>query len=276
MRSAVPEAVKRPLRPLLGFLVRRGRKLLAPYWLRVWLGRVIPVTGASRMRSLYVVTYGRSGSTLLTGYLSKLPGIDLKGENYLFPLPLADAEARLADAVALKYRGRQRSSSPWYGSHLFNLERWQRDVRRALLNQLYPRQPIPKTIGFKEIRWWYRLSEQDFDRKLQWLVGIRPPGGIVFLTRDLDKTMAGAWWATQSDEDRAQSRAGLERFETLALRYAAEHPDHSVHVTYEDFTASAEPARKICAMLGTPFDEKVWTSTLGERYSYPSRLTSEG
>ena len=26
------------------------------------------------MKSLYVVTYGRSGSTLFTGYLSKLPG----------------------------------------------------------------------------------------------------------------------------------------------------------------------------------------------------------
>lgn len=259
------------MRPLLGVLVRRGRKLLAPYWLRVWLGNVIPVAGASRMKSLYVVTYGRSGSTLLTGYLSKLPGIDLKGENYLFPLPLADAEARLADAVALKYGGRQKSSSPWYGSQLFNLERWQRDIRRALLNQLYPRQPIPKTIGFKEIRWWYRLSEQDFERKLQWLIGIRPPGGIVFLTRNLDKTMAGAWWATQSDEDRAHSRAGLEKFEELAKQYASVHTDHSVLVTYEDFTTSPDPARRICDMLGITFEERVWKQTLGERYSYPSR-----
>lgn len=271
MRQAIPEFIKRPLRPLVGVLVRRGRKLLAPYWLRVWLGNVLPVAGASHMKSLYVVTYGRSGSTLLTGYLSKLPGIDLKGENYLFPLPLADAEARLADAVALKYGGRQRSSSPWYGSHLFNLERWQRDIRRALLNQLYPRQPIPKTIGFKEIRWWYRLSEQDFERKLQWLIGIRPPGGIVFLTRNLDKTMAGAWWATQSEEDRAHSRAGLEKFEELAKQYAAAHPQHSVLVTYEDFTTSPDPARRICDMLGMTFDERIWKSTLGERYSYPSR-----
>ena len=271
MRQAIPEFIKKPLRPLVGMLVRRGRRLLAPYWLRMWLGDLLPVAGASRMKSLYVVTYGRSGSTLLTGYLSKLPGIDLKGENYLFPLPLAEAESRLADAVALKYGGRHRSSSPWYGSHLFNLERWRRDIRRAMLNQLYPRQPIPKTIGFKEIRWWYRLSEDDFESKLQWLISIRPPGGIVFLTRNLDKTMAGAWWATQSAEQRAHSRAGLERFEGLVRQYAAAHPEHSVHVTYEDFTTSPESARRICEMLGTPFDERVWNSTLGERYSYPSR-----
>ena len=271
MRQALPEFVKRPLRRLRRQLRRRTRRLLTPYWVRVLLGDLLPVRDASRLRSLYVVTYGRSGSTLLTGYLSKLPGVDLKGENYLFPLPLAEAESRLADAVALKYGGRQRSSSPWYGSHLFNLPRWQRDIRRALLNQLYPRQIIPKTIGFKEIRWWYRLSEADFDSKLQWLIGIRPPGGIVFLTRNLDKTMSGAWWATQSDEERAKSRAGLERFEKLAIAYAAAHPEHSVHVTYEEFTTSPEPARRICTLLGTPFKEHVWKSTLGERYSYPSR-----
>lgn len=271
MRRAIPEFVKRPLRPLVGLIVRRSRRLLAPYWLRVALGELWPVKDASRLRSLYVVTYGRSGSTLLTGYLSKLPGVDLKGENYLFPLPLADAEDRLADAVALKYKGRQRSSSPWYGSHLFNLGRWQRDIRRAILNQLYPKQIIPKTIGFKEIRWWYRLSPDDFERKLQWLTAIRPPGGIVFLTRDLDKTMAGAWWATQSESERAHSRAGLERFERMASDFAAAHPDHSVHVTYEEFTSSPEAARRICTLLGTPFREEVWKATLGERYSYPSR-----
>lgn len=264
--------LKRLLRPLARRATRVYRRLLAPYWLRVLLGRLLPpYDTASRMRSLYVVTYGRSGSTLLTGYLTKLPGMDLRGENYLFPLPLAEAESRLADAAALSYGGRERPSSPWYGSQLFDLPRWQRDIRRALINQLYPRQPIPKTIGFKEIRWWYRLTEQDFERKLQWLIGIRPPGGIVFLTRNLDKTMAGAWWKEQTEEQRAHSRAGLERFEGLVERYAQAHPDHSVWVTYEDFTASPDAARRICEMLGVAFDERVWKATLGERYSYPSQ-----
>ena len=266
------KALKRLLRPLARRVRRLSRRLLTPYWLRVLLGRLLPpYASASRMRSLYVVTYGRSGSTLLTGYLTKLPGMDLRGENYLFPLPLAEAESRLADAVALSYGGRERPSSPCYGSQLFHLGRWQKDIRRALLNQLYPRQPIPKTIGFKEIRWWYRLSEADFEAKLQWLIGIRPPGGIVFLTRNLEKTMAGAWWKEQSEEQRAHSRAGLERFERLARDYAAAHPDHSVLVTYEDFTASPEPARRICEMLGVAFTEDVWRATLGERYSYPSK-----
>ena len=247
-------------------------RLRPPLWWRAMLGAVLPPwTGTSKFRSLYVVTYGRSGSTLVNGYLSHLPGIDLKGENYLFPLPLADAEARLSDAQALPYDGRDLQASPWYGSDQFSTVQWKRDIRRALLNQLYPFSAIPKTIGFKEIRWWYRLTEEDFEPKLDWLVSIRKPGAIVFLTRDLDKTMAGAWWAKQTEEERAESRAGLENFERLALAYAATHPEHSVHITYEDFCADSRAAKRINAMLGLKFREDVYQQVLGERYSYPSQ-----
>ena len=250
---------------------RINTRMRPPLWLRSLAGALLPPwTGTSRFRSVYVVTYGRSGSTLLTGYLSHLPGFDLKGENYLFPLPLADAESRLADACALRYGNRENPASPWYGSHQFSLVQWKRDIKRAMLNQLYPFKPIPKTIGFKEIRWWYRMDERDYEQKLNWLVSVRRPGAIVFLTRNLDKTMAGAWWAKQSEEERAQSRAGLEQFESLVTKYAAAHPDHSIHVTYEDFCADSKAAQRLCRMLGVRFREDVYKATLGERYSYRS------
>lgn len=250
------------------------RRLRTPYWMRVFLGAVLPpYLNVSKMRSLFVVTYGRSGSTLLTGYLSKLPGIDLKGENYLFPLPLADADERLLAATKLTYGNRHSPASPWYGSHEFSIWRWRRDVRRAVLNQLYPSRPIPKTIGFKEIRWWYRMGEKDYQAKLDWIRSIRPPGAIVFLTRDLDATMAGAWWAKMSDEDRAQARTGLERFEGWVREYVSANPAHSVHVTYEEFVAGPASAKRICSMLGLRFDERRYREALGERYSYPSRTS---
>jgi hypothetical protein len=258
-----------------GWAVARLRThMRPPLWSRSLAGALMPPwTGTSKFRSLYVVTYGRSGSTLVNGYLSHLPGVDLKGENYLFPLPLADAESRLSEALALGYTGRELPASPWYGSHQFSTVQWRRDIRRALLNQLYPFSPIPKTVGFKEIRWWYRLEAADFEQKLAWLISVRQPGAIVFLTRNLDKTMAGAWWAKQSDEERAKSRAGLENFEVLALAYAAAHPDHSVHITYEDFCADSAAAKRINKLLGVKFREDLYQHALGERYSYPSQPT---
>ncbi len=258
------------------FSARLATRARMPLWLRATLGELLPPwRGTSRFRSAYVVTYGRSGSTLVTGYLSRLPGFDIRGENYLFPLPLADAEARLADAVALRYSGRELPASPWYGSQQLSTIQWKRDIRRALLNQLYPKQPIPKTIGFKEIRWWYRMDDTDFEQKLQWLISVRKPGAIVFLTRDLDRTMAGAWWAEQSEEERAESREGLEKFEEMALAYAAAHPDHSIHITYEEFAADPASAQRLCALLGVQFREDVYRATLATRYSYRSKPTDD-
>ncbi len=252
-------------------LARLQTRLRPPLWLRSLLGLLLPPWfGTSRFRSVYVVTYGRSGSTLLTGYLSHLPGFDIKGENYLFPLPLADAQQLLADAAGLPYGGREKPASPWYGSQSFSTVQWKRDVRRALLNQLYPLKPIPKTIGFKEIRWWYRTTDADFEQKLNWLLNVRAPGAVIFLTRDLDKTMSGAWWAQESEEKRAESRAGLEAFEVRALAYAAAHPERSIHITYEDFCADSGAAQRVCRLLGVRFREDVYKQTLGEKYSYPS------
>ena len=253
-------------------LARAGTWMRPPTWFRAMLGAVLPPwRGTSRFRSVYVVTYGRSGSTLLTGYLSHLPGFDIKGENYLFPLPLAEAEERLAAAARLPYQGREKQASPWYGSQAFSTVQWKRDVRRAVLNQLYPFKPIPKTIGFKEIRWWYRTTEEDFETKLAWITSIRKPGAIVFLTRNLDDTMAGAWWVKLSDEERVEQRAALEKFQGMAADYAHAHPDHSILVTYEDFCADSSEAKRLCAMLGVRFREDVYRKTMGERYSYPSK-----
>jgi hypothetical protein len=244
---------------------------ILPYSLRRALGVVLPpYVGRSTMRSLYVVTYGRSGSTLLTGYLSLLPGIRLRGENYLFPLPLFDAQSRLKDAASLSYSNRESPSSPWYGSQLFSVARWRRDQERLMLNQLYPRQPIPKTIGFKEIRWWYRVAPEQFPEVMTWLTNIRAPGAVIFLTRDLDRVMAGAWWARQSPEERAHSRAGLEAFEERAKSYAHDHPERSVWVTYEEFTSSPSAAQRVCDLLGVPFSHKTWQKALNTRYSYRS------
>lgn len=272
--SAARKVVRALREPsLLAGFVRRQVKsnYLWPYWLRVLTGALLPpYIRGSRFRSLYVLTYGRSGSTLLTGYLSMLPGIRLRGENYLFPLPLAEADERLRQLSNLSYGNREKTASPWYGSQLVSYARWRRDMRRSVLNQLYPRQPFPRTLGFKEIRWWYRLPGDRFDQILGWLVSLFPLGGVVVLTRDLDKVMAGAWWKELTDEERASQRAQLEAFESRALEYVRNHPDHAHAVTYEAFTSDVDCARALTEFLGLKFSEKTWRSALNQQFSYKS------
>lgn len=247
-------------------LLRRSR---LPLWLREWLGERVPGNeGASRFRSLYVVTYGRTGSTLTTSYLSHLPGIDLKGENFLFLLPAYEAEKRLMAARTKPYGNRDKTTSPWYGTHKFNLETFRRDTLSLLLNQLYPLQLIPKTIGFKEIRWDRGQVFDEFNEVLDWLTELRAPGGVVFLTRNLDDVMQSAWWAERSEDQKTEDRQRLQELEAKMRAYQAAHPDKSIAITYEAFAKNSAEAKRLCDWLGVKFDESVWQSTLSQKHSY--------
>lgn len=257
--------VKDPMR-----IVRRySARVYFPLWLRKFLGRVLPpYSGFSRMRSVYVVTYGRSGSTLLTRYLTHLPGFDLKGENYLFPLPAMEAEQKLRDSRQKPYKGRENPESPWYGSHQFTPKRWRRDIADAMLNQLYPSRPIPKTIGFKEIRWYSFVKPEQFDETLDWLCSLRAPGAVIFLFRDLDNVMKSGWWADMEPEKKARDRAKLERFEVHARAYAETHPESSIVVTYEDFISTPAAPQALCDLLGVRFNERVWQGVLSQKLEH--------
>lgn len=244
--------------------------MVLPWWLRVALGWLLPPYRHSKFRSLYVLTYGRSGSTLLTGYLSMLPGINLRGENYLYMLPLARSDERMAQLDQLRYSDRHMTSSPWYGSQLSSYPRFRRQIKRLLLDQMYPIGPIPKTLGFKEIRWWYQLDVNRFDQDLNWLLDLFPKGAVVLLTRDLEKVFAGAWWAEMSEAERDRSVGGLRAFERSALAFVAKHPDRAFHVTYEGFTTSEDVAAELTQFLGLKFKRRLWKKALERRFSYPS------
>jgi hypothetical protein len=175
-----------------------------------------------------------------------------------------EAEQKLRDSRQKPYKGRENPESPWYGSHQFTPKRWRRDIADALLNQLYPSRPIPKTIGFKEIRWYSFVKPEQFDETLDWLCSLHAPGAIIFLFRDLDNVMKSGWWAEMEPEKKARDRAKLERFEVHARAYAETHPDSSIVVTYEDFISTAAAPQAICDLLGVGFKESV-SSTCTER-----------
>jgi hypothetical protein len=264
--------LKRTLRALKNprkLLRKATRALYFPLWSRQLLGAVLPpYSGYSKFRSVYVVTYGRSGSTLLTGYLTELPGFDLKGENYLFPLPAMESEKKVRDSRRKPYKGRENPENPWYGSHQFSPHRWRADITRAMLNQLYPSRPIPKTIGFKEIRWYSYVKPEEFDETLEWLCSLRGPGAVIFLFRDLDKVMSSAWWAELPPEKAASDRKKLERFEAQAREFAHTHPNMATVITYEEFIKDPAAPQRVCDLLGVKYSEATWKKVLSGNYSY--------
>jgi len=277
--SSVVSKLGRALRNPAPFIYKVLRiifnRAYLPLWLRKTGGKVFPpFSGTSKMRSVYVVTYGRSGSTLITGYLSRLPGFNLRGENDLFPYFAYMTEKHIRTTRRRPFKKSHNQSHPWYGQKLLNSKRFNAEFKDIFLNQLYPNMFIPKTIGFKEIRYHRLVKNPDFAPMLDWLRDLRAPGAIVFMFRDLDSVMTSGWWAKLSGEDAARARRKLEKFEVQCREYAAANPENSIIVTYERFTTDENMPREICDLLGVKFSEQVWKDTLGSKYSWKTERPS--
>lgn len=246
---------------------------ILPLWARKALGACLPpYFSRSQFRSVYVATYGRSGSTLLMRWLSTLPGFSIKGENKLFMLPALDCEPLLESAMQFNSRAGIRwlgdgPKNPWCGVSGLSVNRWRRDFVNALLNQLYPRDLIPYTIGFKEIR-WHELPEESRGRRMDWIKSLRPPGAVIFLFRDLGDVMNSGWWQSMPSESRMAAIQDLKKFEAWAQNYCNANKESTFIIRYEEFVSNRTVVAQLCNFLGVPFSEVDWRFVLSEPLSH--------
>lgn len=231
-------------------------------------GRLLPPYGdVSRFKSVYVVTYGRSGSTMLLGYLNLLPGFDIRGENYQFSLPMWKMFSRIQETAQLKYRNRHLPESAWYGTQKFNVETLRRDIYRLMMNQFYPTQRIPKTMGFKEIRWWQIKPATDVVSQVEWLTSIRPPSAVIFLTRDLEAVFNSGFWVKTPEAKRVPLQNRLREFEEIMKTYVADNPDSAIHLTHEGFLKDENVRKQLHDFLGVKYSPHYMERALSVNYS---------
>lgn len=103
---------------------------------------------------VFVVSYGRSGSTLLMGLLNAIPGYRIRGENYNTLYRLYQA-----DAAVTKARDRFSSSdhllekSSWYGAPRIREHAYRAAPVGAFVDNVLRPEPGDRVIGYKEIRY---------------------------------------------------------------------------------------------------------------------------
>lgn len=216
---------------------------------------------AHRYRYVFVVTYGRSGSTLLMGLLNTIPGYRIRGENLnaLYRLYQADA------AVSQAHRkhggpGSRVPSNAWYGA-----ASWRTDTFRATLldsfirNVLCP-EPGDRVLGFKEVRYTHDHM-QDLSDYLDFLRTAFPECRIVFNHRVPDDVAKSAWWAN--------TPRALERLKAADERLRAiPGDDRHFHFDFDAIDDSLDNIRELFAWLGEPMDEEKVRRTLATRHSY--------
>jgi hypothetical protein len=208
---------------------------------------------------LFVVTYGRSGSTLLMGVLNTLPGYLLRGENRdaLHHLFLFDKTMRTESARAPRRRLRQ-PTHPFFGIGDYPQERAVRQLRRLVTDTVLRPNEDTRVTGFKEIRWYH----EDLEEYVAWLREVFPGARFVVNTRDHADVLRSKWWAKGADKTER-----LAEIEQRLLALADALGDAAYRVHYDDYVADPAVLRGLFDWLGEPFDEDTVRATMAVKHS---------
>ncbi len=210
---------------------------------------------------LFIMTYGRSGSTLLQGILNAVPGYLVRGENrdavyhlYRFHRTCTDEARR----VARKDGHKRPVRHPFFGIDSFPAEDSLEQLRELVTRTLLRPEPGTRVMGFKEIRWYH----DDLPEYVAFLRQVFPGARFVVNTRDHEAVLASAFWRDKPRDGR------LERAEEAILEVAADLGEAAYRVHYDDYVADVRRLAGMFDWLGEQFDEARVREVMSVRHSY--------
>lgn len=198
---------------------------------------------------VFVVTYARSGSTLLQSLLNACPGTVIRGENnnalyHLFrTIQALDEAHRLHGKPATAAR----RDEPWFGADRIEPEFFEKRALTLFLRRVLTPPQGAKVIGFKEIRHTpFFIPEDQFAPYMDFLLTRFPRAKIVFNSRRGTDVAASSFIAKENpDKVRAWVAATDARFAAFAKT-----SDRVIHMRYEDWVADHSKVHDMLDFLG--------------------------
>ncbi|MBD8869127.1 sulfotransferase [Nocardioides donggukensis] len=207
---------------------------------------------------LFVMTYGRSGSTLLQAILNSVPGVMVRGENGGLLSHLYAFHRQATDVRSNREVSSESPGHPFYGIGGYDEEEALAAIRELVTRTLLRPRPGVHTVGFKEIRWF----EEDLDDYLAFLRGVFPGARFVVNTRRLEDVAKSKWWP-----DREDPVGELRAYEQRILAAAETLGQDAFRVRYDDYVDDPEQLRPLFAWLGAEFDADRLAEVMETRYA---------
>jgi len=226
--------------------VRRGRDLRRAK-------RARRDTDAPTHEYVVVLTYGRTGSTVLQAVLNSVDGVCIRGENHAAAIHLWNLYESVRRTLDEHGGGTASDSgNPWFGAHLVDPEGLIEDLRKAFVEHVLRPPEGTRVLGFKEIRHTpeYFDTPEDLLEYVLFLDRLLPGVKFVVNTRDAEDTSRSAWWRThpRAGEVLTQARAWLldlpERIEDRL------GPGRVVRLEYESWNGRPEMLLDVLERLG--------------------------
>lgn len=213
--------------------------------------------------SVFVVTYGRSGSTLLQSLLQNIPDAHFSGENFAVLERLFRAAHRAQRTRETWGRKDHPANHPWYGASRIDPVRFEKRLVDVFVEEIIQPPVNARWIGFKEIR--YPELGDALPEYLDFVRRTFPNAHFVFNSRAAKKVAKSKWWANKPE---AEVTELVESMDARFAAYAKAHPDHAKHVFYEDTVADPGSLAPVFDMLGETLDLDLARATLSVRLNH--------
>lgn len=199
--------------------------------------------------TIFIVTYGRSGSTLLQSLLQSIPGAHIVGENYGALEGLFRAAQQARKARQTWGRKAHPQDHPWYNADRIRPVRFEQRLADVFVQEvLRPPQDV-RWFGFKEIR--FASLGKDFDAFLNFHKRVFPNAFFVFNSRNGEDVVKSAWW---KDQPRDKVLNMIRTMDGHFARFAAANPECAHHVFYENTVSDPASLQPLFDKLGEPLD----------------------
>lgn len=215
-------------------------------------------------KHIFIVTFGRSGSTLLSGILNSIPNVCIRGENSGVLVHLFRAVKAAKQSPSFIISSEDYPTHPWYGASDLDNDRFQQELINSFVKNILHPPKTAATIGFKEIRYVkYFISDEEFFEFLEFLRTSFERPAIIFNIRNVNDTAKSGWWKNNSDS--------VEVLEGAVWRFREgfqRNSDISYWVEYEKLIADLSIIEEMFNFVGADFDEKNMIRVLEKRHSY--------
>lgn len=193
------------------------------------------------MEYVFVVTYGRSGSTLVQGMLNTMPRTLVRGENGLYVQHLFRAW-RATDVIRQKRKGppARKATNAFFGINALTRSRFVRSAHRLVVGGILGSEDEKDfdRIGFKEVD-WHQVLPEETEPFFAWLDEVCPDAKYILNTRDVEQVLGSGFWQRQETDE---ALAAINRVVEIQDHLRATRADRVLETRYEIITGDDRTA----------------------------------
>jgi len=207
-------------------------------------------------RFVFIVSYGRSGSTILQKILNSIDGYLIRGEN-------SDIVGHMIKCYQAAMQTRDirnlstNAGDPWFGAELLGPDKFARRLARLFVDEVLNVDDDYRVIGFKEIR--YFEKDIGLANRLTFMRRFFAPAKFVFNVRDHNEVVKSGWWAKQNEEN---VRDLLRRYDEAMRGYHEANPDCTYIANYNEYTQNVNNLQSLFDFLGEEFHPECILDTM--------------